>query len=340
MSDNHSVQLSFVIPVKDEEGTIAPLFAGIRDAVMAGEYGEFEVIFIDDGSSDGSWRIMQQQANAHPAHVRALRLRRNFGKSIALATGFQEASGEIICTMDADLQDDPQEIPKLLAKLAEGYDVVSGWKKKRNDPLGKTLPSRLFNAVTARMTGIKLHDFNCGFKAYRREVLDVLKVYGELHRYMPVLAHDAGFLIGEVSVKHNPRRHGKSKYGWERYARGLLDLLTVLATTRWLQKPGHLFGGIGLASGAIGGLTLCYLTVLWFLGLGPIGNRPLLLFGIMLCILSVQMISIGLLAELLIRINNTRNVSQVISAKCGTVRELPISERHSTAEAEWYQNEN
>jgi hypothetical protein len=215
--------------------------------------------------------------------------------------------------MDADLQDEPREIPRFLEALDSGYDLVSGWKARRNDPLSKTLPSKVFNRITAWISGISLHDFNCGFKAYRREIIEHLQLYGELHRYIPVLAHDAGFKVGEIEVEHHPRRHGKSKYGFERYVRGFLDLVTILATTRYLQRPGHMFGGVGVVFGLLGGTVLTYLVVLWFLGQG-IGSRPLLQFGVLLLMLSVQMISLGIIAELLIRISNPRDVTSLIVA--------------------------
>ena len=258
--------LSFVIPVKDEEATLCDLANGIFEVVekMPVHY-EAEIIFIDDGSTDRSWDIMTELVKEFKGKVFALRFRRNFGKAIALEAGFRKAKGDIVFTMDADLQDDPVEIPAFLEKLKSGFDMVSGWKRNRQDPSSKTLPSRLFNKVTAFVTGISLHDFNCGYKAYRREVISSVRLYGELHRYIPVLAHDAGFRVGEIEVRHHPRLHGVSKYGWERYARGLLDLFTVLATTRWLQKPGHLFGGVGLLSGVLGFSVLLYLTILWFL---------------------------------------------------------------------------
>lgn len=259
--------ISIVVPVKNEEATLIQLRNEIETVLNGVSKVSYEVIFVDDGSSDDSWNIMASLANKDE-RVKCLRLRRNFGKAMALDCGFEHASGDIVITMDADLQDDPAEIPKFLDKIDQGYDVVSGWKKNRHDPLSKNLPSKLFNKVTAKVTGIELHDFNCGFKAYRRAVLENLKLYGELHRYVPVLAHDAGFKVAEVVVNHRPRTHGESKYGWERYTRGLLDLITVMATTRYLQKPGHLFGGVGLLFGAIGGAILIYLGILWVLGEG------------------------------------------------------------------------
>lgn len=294
------VELSFVVPAKDEEGTLRALFDAIRDTVT-GLGKSFEVIFVDDGSTDGSWAEMRALVAEHPGVARAVRLRRNFGKATALAVGFSECRGDIVFTIDADLQDDPREVPRFLEKLEQGFDVVSGWKRHRRDPLSKTLPSRIFNRATAWTSGVRLHDFNCGFKAYRHEVLRGLDVYGELHRYIPILAAHLGYRVGELEVRHHERAHGVSKYGAERYARGLLDLLTVLATTRYINNPGHLFGGLGLAVGLAGMAVLVYLAVLWFLDLGPIGTRPLFSLGILLMILSVQLVSLGVVAELLTR---------------------------------------
>lgn len=307
------LRISVVVPVKDEEETLGTLVARINEAVaeLPAIVGH-EIILIDDGSEDGSWQEMRRLVAEHSGIVRALRLRRNFGKSIGLEAGFRVATGDVIFTMDADLQDDPKEIGRFLDKLDAGYDLVSGWKAKRNDPLSKTLPSKFFNRITSLMTGVKLHDFNCGFKAYRREVIDQLRIYGELHRYIPVLAQDAGFRIGEIEVEHHARRHGISKYGIERYVRGFLDLITVLATTRYLQRPGHLFGGLGVLAGALGVVVLGYLSIAWLFG-QPIGNRPLFTFGVLLMIMSVQMISLGVIAELLIRISDPRKVETVVA---------------------------
>jgi len=310
--NNDIKRLSFVIPAMDEQDTLEELALQIMSVVDGMNKGyEVEIIFIDDGSKDSSWSVMNRLSEEYQGRVFALRMRRNFGKAVALDAGFRQSTGEIIFTMDADLQDDPIEIPRFLESLESGYDLVSGWKRRRHDPLSKTLPSRVFNKVTALTTGVPLHDFNCGYKAYRREVIESVRIYGELHRYIPVLAHDVGFRIGEIEVQHHPRQHGVSKYGLERYVRGLLDLITVLATTRWLHKPGHLFGGLGVLSGLAGGSILTYLASLWVLGLGPIGDRPLLLFGVMLCILSVQMISIGLIGELFVRSTKLRDISEL-----------------------------
>jgi len=315
---SNSLFLSFVIPVMDEEQTLDALYQGIKNTLHKVDSSiQFEVIFIDDGSTDKSWEAMSLLVKQNPDIVKAIKLRRNFGKAHALSCGFKTCSGDVVFTMDADLQDDPGEIPKFLKKIEQGFDVVSGWKSNRQDPISKTLPSKLFNKITAKLTGIPLHDFNCGFKAYRKEVLDGIKIYGELHRYIPVLAQELGFSNTEVSVKHNKREFGVSKYGWERYTRGLVDLLTVMATTRYLTKPGHLFGGLGIGAGLSGSLILGYLGVLWFLGLGPIGTRPLFFIGILLVILSIQMISLGVLAELITRHNDSGPTDNVISENQG-----------------------
>lgn len=303
-------RVSVVVPVKNEQETLGTLATGIFAAVK-GRVDSAEIVFVDDGSTDRSWSVMKELCLEYPGQIRALKLRRNFGKSVALEAGFKVATGEVIFTMDADLQDDPKEIPRFLDALEGGLDLVSGWKRRRHDPLSKTVPSRLFNWVTARMAGVPLHDFNCGFKAYRRSVIEQLRLYGELHRYIPVLAHDAGFRIGEIEVEHHPRRHGVTKYGLERYVRGFLDLVTVLATTRYLQRPGHLFGGLGVVLGLTGLLILGYLGVLWLMGYS-IGHRPLFFVGILLMIFCIQMISLGVVAELLIRLSKPRDVNDLI----------------------------
>lgn len=304
-------RLSVVVPVKDEQDTLARLAEGIFEAARESRAKSIEIIFVDDGSRDNSWNVMCELAERYPGQVRALRLRRNFGKSVALEAGFRISTGDVIFTMDADLQDDPKEIPRFLAAIDGGLDLVSGWKRKRNDPLSKTLPSRLFNRTTAWMTGVPLHDFNCGFKAYRREVIEQLRIYGELHRYIPVFANDAGFRIGEIEVEHHPRRHGVTKYGIERYVRGFLDLITILATTRYLHRPGHMFGGLGVVLGALGTIIMVYLGALWVFG-QPIGNRPLFFVGFLMLIFSVQMISLGIIAELLIRLSEPRQVADLV----------------------------
>jgi dolichol-phosphate mannosyltransferase len=326
VSDGPTVELapikhiSIVIPVYNEEGSLKQLKAQIDRAVSgAPELGDVEVIFVDDGSSDGSWKIIKE-ITSDDHRVTAIRLRRNFGKAMALHVGVHavKADKDFVFTMDADLQDDPAEIPNLLRKLDEGYDVVSGWKKTRHDPLSKTLPSKLFNFTTATLTGIRMKDFNCGFKVYRREVFESFAIYGELHRYIPVLAHAAGYRVGEMPVVHHPRKHGVSKYGARRYVRGLLDLLTTLTITRYGRRPGHLFGGIGLIVATVGTMLLAYLAFLQFF-VRSIGNRPLLALGVLFVIVGVQFLMFGMMAELLVHrtepINPRSAVAEVIAAK-------------------------
>lgn len=307
-------KISFVIPVKDEEATIEELAVRIMSVInkMGVNYIP-EIILIDDGSIDNSWAVIKNLNEKYKGIIFAKKLRKNFGKALALETGFNSVTGDLVFTMDADLQDDPDEIPNFINKIDQGFDLVSGWKKRRNDPLSKTLPSRVFNKITSLSTGIKLHDFNCGFKCYKREVVNSIHVYGELHRYIPVLAFDNGYKIAEVEVLHHPRKHGKSKYGFERYIRGFVDLVTVLATTRWMSKPGHLFGGLGFFSGFVGFCILVYLTVLWSIGYGPIGDRPLFMLGILLIILSVQLMSLGVIAEFFIKSNKNNDTGKYVS---------------------------
>lgn len=287
--------ISVVIPAYNEQESIGPLAKRLAEVLFRLDLRQYEVIFVDDGSTDGTWAAISE-AQKSQAWIRGVRLRRNFGKAAALDQAIRRARFDVVVTMDADLQDEPSELPKLLAKLAEGYDVVSGWKKDRKDPLGKRLPSLLFNWITARVTGLSLRDFNCGFKAYRREVFYTVSLYGELHRFIPALAHGQGFRVGEVPVVHNPRVYGKSKYGLERFARGLLDLLTVVAINRYASRPGHLFGSIGLVLGVISAIALFYLGITWFFE--PIGGRPLLLVSLVLALISLQFLFFGLLAEL------------------------------------------
>jgi len=287
--------LSIVVPVFNEADSLEPLFAEIVAAV--GPRGPFEVVFVDDGSTDGSLLGMERLAAADE-RVRVVKLRRNFGKAAALTHGFEEARGDLIVTMDGDRQDDPAEIPRLLARLDQGFDLVSGWKQGRQDPVNKTLPSKLFNWTVRKTSGVQLHDFNCGLKAYRRVVVENITVYGELHRYIPVLAADAGFRVAEEKVGHRRRTAGRSKYGWRRYARGYLDLLTVLFLGRYRQRPHHLFGGIGSLMVIVGVLIDLYLTIDKLAG-HPIGQRPLLLLGTLLIIVGIQLVSFGLIAELI-----------------------------------------
>ena len=297
--------LSFVIPTLNEEDSIRILVDEIIANVGDNTY---EIIFIDDGSRDKSFEIMNELAMANPA-IRIIRFRRNFGKAAALQQGFNYAQGEIVFTMDADLQDNPIEIQRFLVKLDEGYDLVSGWKKKRHDPLHKTLPSKLFNYVTARTFDLKLKDYNCGFKAYRKPLVKELNLYGEMHRYIPALANSLGYRVGEIDVEHRARKYGKSKYGWERYLRGFFDLMTVKMVTQYVKSPLYLFGRIGLVSAMAGLFLSLYLAVLKIFYGYPLTNRPLLFLGMLLIITGLQFISLGLISELIVnRINTGRNL--------------------------------
>jgi glycosyltransferase involved in cell wall biosynthesis len=288
--------ISVVVPVHDEERTVALLFDELQ-ATLDPLGQPWEAVFVDDGSTDGSFGALTRLHNAQD-NVRVVRLRRNFGKAAALAAGFANAQGDIVVTIDADLQDDPTEIPRLLAKLDEGFDLVSGWKAHRRDPITRRVLSRVFNWVTGRVSGLRLHDLNCGLKAYRAEVVQGLRLYGELHRFIPVLAHYRGYRTAELPVNHRPREHGRSRYGVERYVRGFLDLLTVSFIGRYRYRPLHLFGGLGLLLGLIGLGVLVYLTVLK-IGGHAIGERPLLTLGVMLVVVGLQFFSLGLISELI-----------------------------------------
>jgi glycosyltransferase involved in cell wall biosynthesis len=288
--------ISVVVPLLNEEQTLEALYDEIAQALER-QGQPFEVVFVDDGSTDGSLAVLSQ-LTAETTNVVVVHLRRNFGKAAALQAGFQEAQGDVVVTIDADLQDDPAEIPQLLAKLDEGFDLVSGWKTRRNDPWTRRLFSRLFNWATAVVSGVRLHDVNCGLKAYRAEVLRGMRLYGELHRFIPVLASYRGFRVAEIPVNHRVRRHGRSRYGPERYLRGFFDLLSVTFMGRYRHRPLHLFGGLGLLMGVIGFVILLYLTVLWFWGEG-IGHRPLLTLGVLLIVVGIQLVSLGLLSELI-----------------------------------------
>lgn len=291
--------VSVVVPVMNEEQTVMRLAADVIAVADAQDAFTLAGIhFIDDGSTDATWARILDAATSHP-RVHGVRMRRNFGKATALQVGVGEARGDIIITMDGDLQDDPKELPRFVEAIQAGADVVSGWKRTRHDPIGKTLPSKVFNSITSRASGIPLHDFNCGFKAYRREVFESVHLYGELHRFVPVLAHAFGFRIAEIEVTHHARQFGYSKYGARRFMRGLLDLFTVLTVTRYGRKPGHLFGAGGLVIGALGGCILAGLSIWWLLG-HSIGDRPLLLLGVLLVLVGIQLLMFGLLAELMI----------------------------------------
>jgi glycosyltransferase involved in cell wall biosynthesis len=288
--------ISVVIPVHNEERSVALLLDELDSALQPLET-PWEAVFVDDGSTDGSYAALTRLHSARD-NLTVVRLRRNFGKAAALAAGFAQARGDVIVTIDADLQDDPAEIPRLLLKLEEGFDLVSGWKSRRQDPLRRRALSRLFNTVAGWVSGVRLHDINCGLKAYRADVVRGLRLYGELHRFIPVLAHHRGYRIAELPVNHRPREHGRSRYGLERYLRGFLDLLTVSFIGRYRQRPLHLFGGLGLALSAAGTAILLYLTVVKAMG-HAIGGRPLLILGVLLVVVGIQVFSLGLITELI-----------------------------------------
>jgi glycosyltransferase involved in cell wall biosynthesis len=292
--------ISLVIPVYNEEQSLHPLYDAVTAALKA--VGQsYEIIFVDDGSTDGSFGVMRALHEGDD-HVRVIRFRRRFSKTPALVAGFAHARGEIIFTMDGDLQDDPAEIPQFLAKLAEGYDLVSGWKYPRHDPISKTLPSFFFNRMVGMTTGVRLHDMNCGFKAYRRELIDDLKLYGELHRFIPVLAHQRGFRVTEVKIRHHRRKFGKSKYGARRFLRGFLDLLTVVFLVSYMRTPLRLFGTLGILSLLAGIGVDLYIVLDRFLPFGShqeIHTRPLLFVGILLIIFGISFILTGLQSEMI-----------------------------------------
>ena len=294
MKHSHLPEISVVIPCFNEAPSLRELCDRIMRVLEGGP--QYEILFVNDGSTDETEQVLQSLSGMN---VRGIRLRRNFGKSAALSVGFQAALGSIIVTLDSDLQDQPEEIPALLRAMDEqGLDLVSGWKQKRQDPLAKTLPSRIFNWVTARLTGIRIHDFNCGLKAYRRAVIEEIKVQGEMHRYIPVLASYRGFRVGEVPVSHAPRVYGKSKYGAGRLLGGFFDLLTVIMLTRYNRRPLHAFGVLGIVLATTGLGIETYLAVGWFFGQW-IAGRPAFQLGILLTIIGVQFIFFGLLAEMI-----------------------------------------
>lgn len=300
-----NTDLSFVIPAYNESESLPTLIQQICDVVEK-LHLVYEILVINDGSTDNTNVVCAELIGKHP-QMQMIEMLGNTGKAHALQVGFQEAKGDIVIMMDADLQDDPNEIPRFIAEIEKGYDVVVGWKKHRHDPLEKTLPSRLFNKVTSMMVGLNLHDYNCGFKAFRRYALANLSIYGNLHRFIPAILFKQGFKVTEVPVEHHPRTTGKSKYGFERYMRGFFDLITILFLTNFLNRPLHLIGGIGLISFLAGAGIDIYLAILWFMGDRPIGNRPLLTFGTLLIIVGVQTFLNGLLAELFISLFSNRN---------------------------------
>lgn len=302
-----------MVPLYNEEESLPELTKRIEEALNGFFY---ELIFVDDGSKDGSWERITALSE-EKSFIKAIRLRKNYGKSSALQAGFDDASGNYIVTLDADLQDDPFEIPQMISTLKNGNDLVSGWKKKRHDPFSKTIPSRFFNAVTRWTTGIKLNDFNCGLKAYRREVIDNISLYGELHRYIPLLAKWQGYdRISEQEVKHHPRKFGKTKFGLSRFMNGFLDLVTLLFVGRYMQRPMHFFGTAGFIFSAVGFVINAYIAVLKIFYGVPIGNRPLFFLGILLMVVGVQLFSIGFLGEMINK-NREKSFKPGISKKIG-----------------------
>lgn len=291
-------EISIVVPLLNEEKSVRELAGSVAEVLAE---RSFELIFVDDGSTDASWEVIEELSENN-YNIKGVRLRRNYGKSDALQAGFEEVKGRYVVTMDADLQDDPREIPEMVAMLEAGNELVSGWKRKRHDPISKTVPSRFFNSVTRWTTGIRLHDFNCGLKAYRREVIEEIYLYGELHRYVPLLAKWKGFgRIAEKEVKHHPRKYGSTKFGLSRFLHGFLDLVTLLFVNRYMQRPMHFFGTIGVLLIVIGGIISGWLAYLKIFFGEPLGNRPLLFLGILLIVVGVQSFSIGFLGEMLNR---------------------------------------
>lgn len=304
--------ISIVIPVYNEEENIGELYAKLSD-VLHTITENYEIIFVDDGSTDNTFKVFRTLYK-HDGFLKVIRFRRNFGKTAALSAGFKLAEGNIIITMDGDLQDDPLEIPHFIEKLEE-YDLIVGWKFNRKDPITKKIPSKIFNKLTAMLSGLNLHDFDCGFKAYRKEVVKNLNIYGELHRYIPALVHWRGYRVGEIKVKHHARKFGKTKYGVARLVKGFLDLITVTFLMQYIRRPFHLFGVLGLSSSFVSFILGLYLLYVKY-GLGQnIGARPLLSFAILLALLGIQLISLGLLGELIV--STTKQPEE-----CYNIREL------------------
>jgi glycosyltransferase involved in cell wall biosynthesis len=312
------MNLSIVVPVFNEVQSIEELCQRIAQIASQNDY-TCSILLVDDGSKDGSWEQIEKLCQQN-SFVRGIRLRRNFGKAAALSAGFERASGDFVITMDADLQDDPKEIPHLLAQLSKGYDVVSGWKKKRYDPWHKVLPSRVFNRLISWLTGVQLHDHNCGLKAYRRHVLDEIQLYGEMHRFIPVLAAARGYRVSEIEVEHHERKHGQSKYGFERFIKGFLDLMTVYFLTGYGNRPQHLLGTCGLLSFFSGSAGLFLLAAWWVISRVSqelvdihLHQKAIFYFCILAVLLGIQLISIGFLAELITALNRAAKAPYSVS---------------------------
>lgn len=313
MNNKFQIDISVVIPCYNEEQGLQELYRRLC-AVLEPITAQFELLFVDDGSTDRSMDILKE-LHAQDRRVKVIHFRKNFGKAQALSHGFLNCRGEKVVTIDADLQDFPEEIPKLVAWLGEGFDLVSGWKRKREDSIGKRLTSRIFNFFTALFTGVKIHDFNCGLKAYRRVVTEEMELYGELYRFIPAVAAWKGFRVGEVIVSHGPRRYGKSKFGIERFFRGFFDLLTIVMLTKYTQRPLHFFGGLGMMLSCAGFSIDAYLALQWFRGT-YLSNRPILLLGTLLIILGIQFIFFGLLGELIV-FSSKKDSDHIVRDKYG-----------------------
>ncbi len=305
--------LSFVIPIKDEEESLPQLTQEIAEQCIQLKKS-YQIVFIDDGSVDQSFKVIQE-LHQKDKNIEGVQLRGNFGKSVALSVGFAHANGSIIFTMDGDLQDKPSEIPRFLEKLDQGYDLVSGWKQRRYDPLSKTLPSKLFNYLASRFTKVKIHDFNCGFKAYRRAVVTNLNIYGELYRFIPALAFQKRFKVAEIIVEHQARKYGRSKYGWSRLIRGLLDLITVTFLSSYGSRPGHFFGSLGILLIIPGFFIGLYITYLRITTGGIEYRYPLLFLGILLILAGTQLVSTGLIAEMIVNNRPRLNPEEIILQK-------------------------
>lgn len=298
-------KVSILVPLFNEEESLSKLTKAIVESINKISVN-YELYFVDDGSTDNSLNVIKELAKKNN-RIKYVSFRKNYGKSAALNIGFKNVSGDVVITMDADLQDDPAEIPNLIKELEKGFDLVSGWKKHRYDPLIKKYSSKFFNYVTKIMTGIKIHDFNCGLKAYRKVVVKDIDIHGELHRYIPVLADWKGYKVTEIPVKHHPRRYGKTKFGVSRFFKGFLDLVTVIFTTRYIRRPLHFFGLLGLISFLAGFLIDGYLSILWFLHRVNLSNRPVLYLGTLLIIVGVQFFSLGLIGEMLVHSNTSED---------------------------------
>lgn len=303
------MDISIVIPLFNEAASLTELYEQLTQVLSAGEQ-KYEIIFVDDGSRDDSFQVLER-LHQRDARVKIIRFRKNYGKAAALNEGFDHASGQFVFTLDADLQDDPREIPPMLARLNAGFDMISGWKKKRYDPLTKRLPSKLFNWTVSKAAGIRLHDFNCGLKAYRQEVVKSITLYGQLHRFIPMLAHWEGYRVGEIVVQHHPRKYGKTKYGPSRFTSGFFDLITILFLAKFKKRPLHLFGIAGLISFVIGlGISL-YLTFERIFFKAYLSNRPVLFLGILMIIVGIQFVSIGLLGEMITETQKERQAAAI-----------------------------